>query len=117
MIYKMYLDDVRDPYNGYLLVRSMAEAVKCIKTNGFPEVISFDHDLGMVGVNKGNLWVGKEVEAPTGYDFAKWLIEQDMNEPWMLKHNFRFYIHSANPVGAENIRGLLKNYINYIKGC
>jgi len=114
MIYKMYLDDVRDPYNDYVLVRSMDAAIKYIKSNGFPQVISFDHDLGMVGSKTGNLWVGAEVEAPTGYDFAKWLIEQDMNDPWMLKNKFRFYVHSANPVGAANIKGLLVNYINYI---
>lgn len=110
----MYLDDIRTPYDGWVLVRSMAEAVNYIKKHGYPMVISFDHDLGMVGQTKGKLWVGQEVEAPNGYDFAKWLVEQDMIEPWMLKNNFRFYVHSANPVGAANIKGLLVNYINYL---
>ncbi|MNE76849.1 hypothetical protein D3C80_1731100 [compost metagenome] len=94
----------------------MKAAVAYIKKHGFPEVVSFDHDLGMVAQPAGELWVAHEIEAPSGYDFAKWLAEQDMIEPWMLKNNFRFYVHSANPVGAENIRGFMSNYINYIKG-
>ncbi|GAB3824380.1 cyclic-phosphate processing receiver domain-containing protein [Hymenobacter jeollabukensis] len=39
----------------------------------------------------------------SGYDCAKWLVEQEL----LVE---RFNVHSANPVGAANIRGLLENY-------
>ena len=52
--------------------------------------ISFDHDLGM----------GK-----SGYDVAKYIVEQQI--PTNLVH---WRIHSANPVGAANIRQLLTHY-------
>ena len=57
--------------------------------------ISFDHDLGL----------GK-----TGYDCAKFLVDADISAN-ILHTNFKFNVHSANPVGAENIRSYLSNYL------
>lgn len=58
-------------------------------------LIDFDHDLG---------------EDESGYDFAKWLLETEV-EP---QH---FTVHSMNPVGARNIHQLLThydwNYLNF----
>ncbi|GHA42878.1 hypothetical protein GCM10007103_25040 [Salinimicrobium marinum] len=50
--------------------------------------------------------------AADGYAAAKWLVyesEQDLQ-------NLKFEVHSANPVAAEQIRGLLKNYLQFLKG-
>lgn len=52
---------------------------------GIPDFISFDHDFG---VDENNNLL------PTGYDFAKWLVEQDMNLDYTFPHNFSFYVHS-----------------------
>ena len=65
-----------------------------------PETISFDHDLG----------TGK-----TGDDFAKWLIDQHLDGMFKFKSNFKFLVHSANPVGSVNIRKRLDNFLKYIK--
>lgn len=60
-------------------------------------VVSFDHDLGD--------------RYFTGYDFAWWLVEQDLNgEEWLNEH-FEFYVHSQNPVGKRNIEALLTRYM------
>ena len=53
-------------------------------------IVDFDHDLG---------------EGKSGYDIAKWIVEQDYRR---LDCHFR--IHSMNPVGAKNIRELMCHY-------
>ena len=100
---KLYLDDVRDlPDESFLLARSYEEAVLFVKENGIPPFISFDHDLG-VDENEKLL--------PTGFDFAKWLVEMDMDNIYKFPENFSFNVHSANPVGKANIEGYLNNYL------
>ena len=100
---RMYLDDIREPKNDFdVIVRSYDEAVAFINKNGIPNFISFDHDLG-VDENENLL--------PTGYDFAKWLVDMDMDNIYKFPENFTFHVHSANPVGKANIEGYLNNYL------
>ena len=93
----MFLDDIRDPIieNGWIIVRSFDEAVAVVLEHGYPKYVSFDHDLG---------------EGKSGFDFAKWLVEHDLDTDSM-PDNFSFYVHSSNPVGKQNIEGLLRPYI------
>lgn len=98
--YAIYIDDERSPKTSkeFKVCRSMREAVDMILVYGFPEYISFDHDLGE--------------NQPTGFDFAKWLVNHDMDTGEMPE-NFDYNIHSANPVGGANIAGLLDNYLQH----
>ena len=64
--------------------------------------ISFDNDLGL---DKNG-----EV-APDGYAAVKWLV----NESVLLSINLKFHVHSANPIAAQQIKGLLSNYIKHLK--
>ncbi len=116
MSYNLYIDDIRNPPNRkYVVVRSFEAAKAYIAEFGMPRFVSFDHDLGMMGKTlPSGIWIGEEVEAATGYDFAKWLCEQDMDSPWMSSLGFSFHVHSANPVGKANIEGYLNNYLNHI---
>ena len=105
MKYKLYLDDVRDlPDDSYSLVRSYEEAINYVKDNGIPSFISFDHDLG--------LDENKQL-AKTGFDFAKWLVEMDIDNIFLFPKNFSFYVHSSNSVGKENIYSYLTNYLKF----
>lgn len=99
----LYIDDVRLPSDTYseetifAVARSFAEAIEHIILYK-PQFISFDHDLG---------------EGLTGYDIAKTLIELDMlsiGDDYISK-DFQFNVHSANPVGKENIQKILSNYM------
>ena len=86
----IYIDDMRQPLiPDVLWVKSYDEAIAALTTIPYTPslIIDFDHDLG---------------EGKTGYDVAKWLVE----------YNYfgKFHIHSMNPVGANNIRQLLKHY-------
>lgn len=108
MTYSLFIDDERSPNdfppvgNKWVIVRSMSEAVRYIDAVGFPSFITFDHDLGP--------------DEPTGMDIAKWLIDQDQNcNGKRLPKNFSFDVHSQNPPGAANIKGLLNNYLAWRK--
>lgn len=103
MSYKLFLDDVRNPswvHNGnpddWIVCRSMEQAVNVVNNLGWPSMISFDHDLGY--------------QVPTGMDFAKWLVNLDL-DGFCMPDDFQFHVHSANPTGAANIKGLLDNYM------
>ena len=89
MTYKLFLDDERHPpdtdENSWIIARNYDEFVECLQMYGHPEFISFDHDLG-----PGN----------DGYDCAKWLALRCIDASIDLPE---YYVHSQNPVGANNI--------------
>ena len=98
----LFLDDERFPpeKGEWSIVRSYEEAVQYCIDNGCPSYASFDHDLGD--------------NSPTGYDFAKWLVESDMeDEGGFIPSDFSFYVHSQNPVGAKNIQMYLDGYLDF----
>ncbi len=107
---KLFLDDIRSIDMVYSksmesefdIVRTYHDFVKYIKINGLPDFISFDNDLGLDQ---------NGVVAPDGYAAAKWLVY----ESGLNLINLKFNVHSANPVAAKQIEGLLTNYINHLK--
>lgn len=105
MTYKMFIDDERDPPNGetdWVVCRTPQDVFYAVTTKGFPAFISFDHDLGA---------------DMTGYDIVKDLVEEDMcRDGRMIPEDFDFYVHSQNPIGAENIRRYLNSYLAHIRG-
>lgn len=97
----LFIDDERfPPSNGqtWHVVRSTAEAIEYVSKKGVPDLISFDHDLG-----------GED----TAIKFVHWLIDRDLERPGFIGRNFRFIIHSQNPVGASNIEKLLSGYLRF----
>jgi hypothetical protein len=104
MRYSLFLDDERHPpANGrWEVARSVAQAIRIVKEKGYPQFVSFDHDLGY-DLDKNQPW-------PTGMDFARFLVDLDI-ETNRMPEGFQYYVHSQNPVGVENIRGLLDCYL------
>lgn len=84
------------------IVRTYKDFVQYIEKNGLPDFISFDNDLGLD--ESGDV-------APDGYAAAKWLVYESNLD----LRNLEFKVHSANPVAAEQIKGLLTNYIRHLK--
>lgn len=79
------------------IAKSYDDAVEIVESEGCPQFISFDHDLGTT---------------KTGMSFAKWLLERDMDlDGKFIPEDFRFTVHSANPVGAQNIKALVERYL------
>jgi len=105
---RIFLDDLRDPYyvnwtwDECIVIRNFLDFKKYIERNGCPDIISFDHDLGK--------FEGQDEK--TGYDCAKLLVDMDLNNLINIT-NLSFQVHSANPVGKQNIEGLLVRYISF----
>jgi len=90
-------------------VKSYSEFTDWINTNGLPDMIAFDHDLADVKVIEGSeLVLATDFEKmKSGFDCAKWLVEYCINNNVELP---QWTVQSANPVGRDNINGLLNNY-------
>jgi len=95
---KVYLDDLRTPPDGWVLVKTAQEAIDLLITNDVEE-ISLDHDLG-------------EEENGTGYDVITWL------EKEVYENNFIppiIHIHTANPVAREKMEAGTRNIVRFKK--
>ena len=97
----IWLDDLRNPLIfspsiKWIWVKTSDDAIKYLKT-GKVTKISLDHDLG-------------EDTAGTGYDVATWIEEAAYfkNIP-----KLEWAIHSANPVGVENMQKGIQNADKY----
>ena len=123
---RIYLDDVRTPRSPnnewivgieeWTVVRSYDEFVEKVKEVGLEniEVITLDHDLGdtamkeyFENVSPNYTLDYNNIHEKTGYDCAKWLVEYCTENGLPMP---TYLIHSANPVGADNIRAILKRY-------
>jgi len=107
---KLFLDDIRtiemvydkSEVSNFDIVRTYDEFIQYIKSHGLPNFISFDNDLGLN--EKGEITLD-------GLAAAKWLVYKS----GMDLINLEFKVHSANPVAADQIKGLLNNYIKHLK--
>lgn len=94
MTWNLYIDDLRFPPadRDWLVCRSTQEALERVAAMGMPQFISFDHDLG---------------ESDTTMVFLRRLV----NEVWDGTTSPPDYvIHSANPVGSQNIRSFMESW-------
>ena len=120
MRYRLYLDDLRYPpdnHPDWRIARNYHDALWYVKTYGLPYHVSFDHDLADVHYDHPDYGHSDDFMvkdgAPyefTGYDFAKWLCMWIMDNDCDLT-DFTYHVHSANPVGAENIRRYMANFM------
>ena len=105
----LFVDDLRSVVDVYdvscsakfSVVRDIDDAKNWIIANGIPEFISFDHDLDHVGHDT------------TGYALAKWIVDQVLDGTMQFPKNFRYQVHSANPVGRANIIAILDNFLRF----
>lgn len=133
-VYKLFLDDVRQPKdccnympdkqfywdNEFVVVRNYNEFVNTIteryEKGEFPEIISFDHDLAdehyrpsMYNPDRhySNYYNDGTFKEKTGYSCAQWIVDFCIQREIALP---KYVVHSMNPVGSENILGLLESY-------
>lgn len=111
MTYNLFIDDERVPMDvtwgtwqdqalyrdaDWVIARNWFEVLEIVVSFGLPSMISFDHDLGE--------------NEKTGYEIAQKLCDMIM-DGIDLPENFEFRVHSKNPVGAENIRSYMNNFL------
>lgn len=104
---KLFVDDERYPPDSddvWHIARSYAEAIDMLSRNKY-DVLSLDHDIASFDEN------GKE---KTGYDIALWLAENKWNDPNYYIPS-KILVHSANPVGAVRIEGIINRYLGHKK--
>lgn len=92
--WKLYLDDVRPIPEGWVGARTVAEFISLIESRGLPDALSLDHDLG-----------GEE----TAMEAVHWMIDRELDT-----REVTITVHSANPVGADNLRGLLASWHRHL---
>jgi hypothetical protein len=96
----LFLDDERQPISAgsffssptpvvVRVARSVDEAIELLGANGVPSRISFDHDLGP--------------SQPTAMAFMRYIIDAHLDKKLDLSAIEKVQVHSANPVGAENL--------------
>lgn len=114
---KIYLDDVRTPVdkNEWVIVRNYDEFIIKIEEIGLANIewISLDHDLDksamvewLFGAVKNYKIDYSKIKEKTGYECAKWLVDQWKNGAPVVKVT----THSANAIGSANIMGYINNY-------
>ncbi|WP_449399682.1 cyclic-phosphate processing receiver domain-containing protein [Chryseobacterium wanjuense] len=109
----LFLDDIRYPIEAYYYTKQdiflrkdwhIVQQLRAVCQQDFGKRTSgndlFDHDLADEHYLKPD---SQEFVEKTGYDCAKWLIEYCMDNYLDLP---KFYCHSMNPVGKENIESL-----------
>lgn len=100
---RIFLDDERNPK-----VEQFDEIARSYQD--FEEIVCYRHDISYVSFDH-DLGLGKD-----GYDCAKFLVEMDIMIPGTITEDFTFNVHSANPVGASNIRNYMNDYLEF-KRC
>ena len=95
---KLFVDDVRDaPDFSWKVVRSYKEAIDVLKSEKV-QILSLDHDLG---------------EDLTGYDIINWLEKKVYHEE--IEPPKKILVHSANPVGVDNIKRAINSIERFKK--
>lgn len=123
------VNDLSLEENGYKIyeivwVRSYQEFTSYIMSQKqLPHIISFDHDLADEHYTPKEYWEdyeaskkyqeekSKNYKEKTGYDCALFLVELCMAKNKSIPE---YNVHSANPVGADNIRHYLENAKKHI---
>ena len=116
----LVVDD--QPQNIDLLFSVLCDEYKVIVAwiteNGLPYKVAFDHDLGQdvanenvaMGMSKRKSRMEKK-GIKDGKDAANWMVDYCLDNKQDVP---LFTIQSANPTGADNIRGLLQGAIKHI---
>jgi hypothetical protein len=86
---RVFVDDTRTPpSDSWILANNFDEAIEFLRTRDVVE-LSLDHDLGY--------------DSKSGYEICKWMVEHDVWPRYVR-------VHTANPVGRENMVQLLNHY-------
>lgn len=101
MKYRLFIDDERFPITpDWFVARNSYQAIYALETWGMPTEIAFDHNLS--GTDTSMVFLHKLVQ----------LLDENKVE---FLENFKYAIHSANPIGKENIRCYMENILKEYK--
>lgn len=127
---KLYLDDVRPAPAGWVLARSVDEAIYSAGMLTVPWEVSLDFDLGMTAEHCetcndsgfgyihnskhpnycpdcSHLITSFDQAAPTGIEFLYRIIDRHDNMDWILPD--KIYLHTANPIGRSAMQWVIRD--------
>jgi hypothetical protein len=133
----LFLDDVRQVKDAFIIgnfdfksleeassinnwcwdiVRNYDQFVKYVEENGIPHTVSFDHDLSQEAVEHymkearlTGVFEYGNLKDKTGLHCALYLLDKCIKE----KKPFpKYYIHSANEIGRNNIKKEIEEFTN-----
>ncbi|MFA7408275.1 MAG: cyclic-phosphate processing receiver domain-containing protein [Anaerolineaceae bacterium] len=136
MTWTLFIDDERIPEDvtwvaytdpeirDFEVARNISHVVELLAFHGsMPDFISFDHDLGdhtasgaqiakfLIALDMADqhdlYFYGSEVKQ----EFLK--ILDDNRSKFRFSSDFKFVVHSQNPVGKQNIEGILRGYLQH----
>lgn len=90
---KLYLDDIRIGPDGWTTIRNVFNLMNILEQRDDVTHLSLDHDLGE--------------NQKTGYDVLCWIEEKVFNG--QMTNVPVLTIHSANPVGRDRMKMVIKN--------
>lgn len=116
----LWLDDYRNPFDKYWIekypilaitkviwVKSYNEFCDYINKNGLPNIIGFDHDLGVIS----EYYIENDLVIPelekNGFDCASFLVNYCLDNNLKIPY---WFVQSDNIVGTKNINSLLNNF-------
>lgn len=103
----LWLDDVRKPPDeSWFWVKTAEDALLWLET-GLVEVLSADHDLGLV-VDESTGFIKLSASNPLAKD-GTWLIEQMIEKGAFPTQ--QLLLHSQNPVGRLRMRDMILRYL------
>lgn len=95
--WKLFIDDERLPSeSNFIIARNSFDAIWMIEHYGMPIHIAFDHDLG--GLD-------------TSMTLIHYISNKLMDGKMKLPKGFSYSVHSMNPIGKQNIIGLMNAII------
>lgn len=92
------------PDNTFIIANTIEDAKQLIIKNGFPNFISFDNDLGLDISGK----------AREGIELVNWIIESVLDGLLSIPKDFKFNVHSHNPVASELIKEKMNSFLKYL---
>ena len=102
---KLWVDDIRCAPQGWVLARTITEAIKTLAVLNVEEV-SLDHDVAYF--DERGSWSGKN--SAENFTSVAWFIRQLPPE----ERPHTVYIHTANPEGAVVLNHILDGYVDCV---
>ena len=87
---KLWVDDIRPAPSGYILCRSVKDAIALLKTGSVTD-LDLDHDLGSYAIHGGD-----------AINILDWCVQNEYFP--------RVRLHTMNPVGRQNMQRILDRY-------
>jgi hypothetical protein len=107
----LVVDDMEIRHEGFRKI--LGDKVNLLRADNYTEAMSQFREIGMFEEDKRIDVIFLDHDIESGWDkrdvihFVNWMMRHDWAKAKLREWNTLFFIHSHNPVGAENMRKVL----------